>query len=38
MSNDIIIQYELSYKRFIVQECDTLAHNPTKLEKRKTIK
>ena len=32
--NDIKFNYELSYKRFIVQECDALAHNPTKLEKR----
>ena len=33
--NDIKNNYELSYKRFLVQECDALAHHPNKLEKRK---
>ena len=32
---DIKINYELSYKRFLVQKCDALAHNPDKLTKRK---
>ena len=31
---DIILNNEFSKKRFKVQFCDALAHNPTKLEKR----
>ena len=26
---------DLRYKQFVIQKCDALAHNPTKLEKRK---
>ena len=33
--NDIINNYELTSKRYEVQRCDALAHNPLKLEKRK---
>ena len=33
--NDIYYNYELEYKRYLVQTCDALAHNPDKLEKRK---
>lgn len=32
---DIENDYDLSFKRYLIQECDALAHNPTKLEKRK---
>ncbi len=35
LMEDIINDYELSYKRFIIQKCDALAHHPDKLEKRK---
>lgn len=33
--NDINNNYDLSYTRYLIQECDSLAHNPSKLEKRK---
>ncbi len=33
--DEIRDNYELCYKRFIVQKCDALAHNPSKLDKRK---
>ena len=32
---EVLDNYDLSYKKYIVQKCDALAHNPTKLEKRK---
>lgn len=32
---DIENNYDLSFTRYLIQECDALAHNPTKLEKRK---
>lgn len=32
---DVVDNYELSVKRYKIQECDALAHNPNKLEKRK---
>lgn len=32
---DIKNNYELSYKRYLIQYCDALAHNPNTLEKRK---
>lgn len=32
---DVSNNYDLSYKRYIIQRCDALAHNPEKLEKRK---
>jgi tRNA nucleotidyltransferase (CCA-adding enzyme) len=32
---EIANDYDLAYKKFIVQKCDALAHNPEKLEKRK---
>ena len=32
--NDITNNYELTLKRYEVQRCDALAHNPLKLEKR----
>ena len=28
--------YELAYKRYLIQYCDAMAHNPEKLEKRKS--
>ena len=31
---DIKSNYNLSYKRFLIQYCDCLAHNPLKLDKR----
>lgn len=34
-NEDIKNNYELSVKRFLIQYCDALAHNPLKLEKRK---
>lgn len=33
--NDVDNNCDLSYIRYLVQECDALAHNPSKLEKRK---
>ena len=33
--DDIENDYDLSFKRYLIQECDALAHNPNKLEKRK---
>ena len=35
LMEDIVNNYELSYKRYIIQKCDALAHHPDKLEKRK---
>ena len=35
IKEDIIYDYELSLKRFEVQRCDILAHNPNILDKRK---
>lgn len=32
---DISENYDLSYKRYLIQFCDAMAHNPDKLEKRK---
>ena len=32
---DVLKDYDYSYKRYTIQKCDALAHNPTKLEKRK---
>ncbi len=32
---EVIRDYDLSYKKYMVQKCDALAHHPTKLEKRK---
>lgn len=34
-TQDIINDYDLSLKRYKIQECDALAHHPEKLEKRK---
>ena len=31
---DIENNYDLAYKRYLVQECDALAHHPDKLDKR----
>lgn len=33
--NDVNNNYDLSYTRYLIQECDVLAHNPSKLEKRR---
>lgn len=33
-SKDIKNNYDLAYKRYLIQECDALAHHPEKLEKR----
>ena len=33
---DIENNYILSTKRYLIQQCDAMAHNPDKLEKRKT--
>lgn len=33
-TNDILINYNLAYKQYLIQYCDALAHNPQKLEKR----
>lgn len=33
-SEDIKNNYDLAYKRYLIQECDALAHHPEKLEKR----
>lgn len=33
--DDIKNNCELSYKRYLIQKCDVLAHNPNELEKRK---
>lgn len=35
VQEDIDNNYELSYKRFLIQKCDAFAHNPKKIEKRK---
>lgn len=32
---EISSNYTLAYKKYLVQKCDALAHNPDKLEKRK---
>lgn len=32
--DNIVEDYELTYKRYIIQECDALAHHPDKLSKR----
>ena len=32
---DINDNYNLAYKRYLIQKCDALAHHPNKLEKRK---
>lgn len=32
---EVMNDFELTYKRFLVQKCDALAHHPEKLEKRK---
>ena len=32
---DILNNFELSFKRYLIQYCDALAHNPEQLEKRK---
>ena len=32
---EVLEDYDLSYKKYIVQRCDALAHHPSKLEKRK---
>ncbi len=32
---DIISDYDLTYTRYQIQQCDALAHHPDKLEKRK---
>lgn len=34
-NQDIINNYDLTLKRYKIQECDALAHHPDKLEKRK---
>ncbi len=34
-SDDIAKDYEMTYKRFLAQRCDALAHNPKYLEGRK---
>lgn len=34
-SEELLYDYELSYKKYTVQRCDALAHHPEKLEKRK---
>ena len=31
---DIVNNYELNYLRYLIQECDALAHHPDKLDKR----
>lgn len=33
-SDEIKSNYDLAYKRYLIQECDALAHHPEKLEKR----
>lgn len=33
--NEIKENFELQYKRYLIQKCDALAHHPDKLEKRK---
>lgn len=33
-SDEIKNNYNLAYKRYLIQECDALAHHPEKLEKR----
>ena len=33
-SDEIKNNYDLAYKRYLIQECDALAHHPEKLEKR----
>lgn len=33
-SEDIKNNYDLTYKRYLIQKCDALAHHPEKLEKR----
>ena len=34
-TEELLYDYELSYKKYTVQRCDALAHHPEKLEKRK---
>jgi CRISPR/Cas system-associated endonuclease Cas3-HD len=31
---EIIDDYDLAYKRYLIQKCDALAHHPDRLEKR----
>lgn len=33
-SKEILLDYNLAYKQYLIQYCDALAHNPEKLEKR----
>lgn len=33
-NTDIKLNYDLTYKRYLIQKCDALAHHPEKLEKR----
>ena len=34
-TEELLYDYDLSYKKYTVQRCDALAHHPEKLEKRK---